>query len=60
MKKITRKLIHYILVGWKAQGLPKGFFWCGLTIKAKKGGESADWKGWPKRAKVGTLAELAL
>jgi hypothetical protein len=36
-KEITRKIINYFLVGWKARGLPKGGFGCGLGIKAKKG-----------------------
>jgi hypothetical protein len=30
-------IINYFLVGWKARGLPKGGFGCGLAIKALRG-----------------------
>ncbi len=52
MEKITRKIINYFLVGWKARGLPKGGLGCGLAIKAKGGGESAGWKDQPKKRGV--------
>ena len=35
-KKLTRKTVFF-LGGWKARGLHKGGFGCGLAIKAKKG-----------------------
>jgi hypothetical protein len=35
-KKLTRKTVFF-LGGWKARGLPKGGFGCGLAIKARKG-----------------------
>jgi hypothetical protein len=42
--KITRKIINYFLVSWKAQGIPKGGFGCVLAIKAKKGEKTSGWK----------------
>jgi hypothetical protein len=35
--KITRKIINYFLVGWKAQGIPKRGFGCVLGRKEKRG-----------------------
>jgi hypothetical protein len=35
-KQLTRKTIFFG-GGWKARGLPKGGFGCGLAIKAKEG-----------------------
>jgi hypothetical protein len=45
MEKITKKIITYFLVGWKARGLPKGGFGCGLAIKAKKGEKKGRLEG---------------
>ena len=33
----NKKKDYYYLGGWKARGLPKGGFGCGLAIKARKG-----------------------
>jgi hypothetical protein len=35
--KITRKIIVFVLGGWKARGLPKGGFGCVLARKERKG-----------------------
>jgi len=40
-KKLTRKTVFFG-GGWKARGLPKGGFGCGLAIKAKKGGKKVQ------------------
>ena len=34
-KKLTRKTVFF-LGGWKARGLPKGGFGCGLAIKSRR------------------------
>ena len=37
---ITRKIVNYFLVCWKAQGIPKGDFGCVLARKEKRGKKS--------------------
>jgi hypothetical protein len=44
-EKIKNKKKENYLVGWKARGLPKGGFGCGLAIKARKGKKNVRLEG---------------